>query len=38
MKKGWKKMLAVIFSAVLLLAACGDGEVKDKQHPRRNIK
>ncbi len=23
MKNGWKKMLAVIFSAALLLAACG---------------
>ena len=30
MKNGAKKMLAVIFSAVLLLAACGgSGEVKE---------
>jgi putative tryptophan/tyrosine transport system substrate-binding protein len=29
MKNGWKKMLAVIFSTTLVLAACGDGEGKD---------
>ena len=31
MKKDWRKMLAVIFSTTLILAACGNsGEVKEK--------
>ncbi|MEK4402940.1 ABC transporter substrate-binding protein [Sporosarcina sp. FSL K6-6792] len=39
MKNGSKKMLAIIFSAVLLLAACGNsGEVKDKKTSSKKYK
>ena len=31
MKNNWKKMMVVIFSAMLILAACGDGEGKEKK-------
>jgi putative ABC transport system substrate-binding protein len=44
MKNGWKKMLAVIFSTTLILAACGDGnsdsdgEVKDNTTSSKKYK
>ncbi|WP_186671004.1 ABC transporter substrate-binding protein [Sporosarcina sp. BP05] len=38
MKKGSKKVLAVIFSAVLLLAACGDGKVKNNATSSKKYK
>lgn len=39
MKNGSKKMLAIIFSAVLILAACGDsGEVQKKETPSKKYK
>ena len=40
MKNGWKKMLAVIFSTTLILAACGggDGEVKDNATSSKKYK
>lgn len=39
MKNGSKKMLAIIFSAVLLLAACGDSEeVQDKETSSKKYK
>ncbi|MBO0589362.1 ABC transporter substrate-binding protein [Sporosarcina sp. E16_8] len=39
MKNGWGKMLAVIFSTTLLLAACGDGgEVKNQETPSKKYK
>ena len=40
MRNGWKKMLAVIFSTTLVLAACGEeeGEVKDKETSSKTYK
>ncbi|KAA0966219.1 ABC transporter substrate-binding protein [Sporosarcina sp. ANT_H38] len=39
MKNGWRKMLAVIFSTTLLLAACGDGgEGQEKETTSKKYK
>ncbi|KQL33618.1 ABC transporter substrate-binding protein [Psychrobacillus sp. FJAT-21963] len=37
MKNGWKKMLAVIFSSTLILAACSDGGEKEASSKKYKI-